>query len=116
MPNSADFSIYAGDSRSLTITVKDPSGNIVNLTGATIKWVLVDAGGNSINAKDSIAGGSGGITINNATAGQCTIQLASADTMNLLTGSYTHEARMIDSANNSSIIFKGTITVNASNV
>lgn len=111
---ASDFSIYVGDSRSLIITVQDQNGVAVNITGATFKWVIVNQAGSTIRLKDN--GTIGGISITNAINGQCTISIAAADTQSLPPGSYSHEARMIDSASNSSVIFKGTITVNQANI
>lgn len=108
-----DFSIYVGDSRTLTVVVKDETLAAVNITGATIKWVLVNNGG-TILQKDN--GAIGGITITNATQGQFSIALLATNTSQLKAGSYTHQARLTDSSGNSSIIFKETVTVNDSNV
>lgn len=110
---SADFTIYQGDSRSMNISVVDPASNVVNITGSTIKWVLI-YNGSTLLQKTNVP--SNGITITNGSSGQCTIAISASDTQNLNAGSYTHEARLIDSSGNSSVIFTGTLTVKTSNV
>jgi iron uptake system EfeUOB component EfeO/EfeM len=105
---SQDFSMYAGDSRTLTVTVTDQNNNPVNLTNSTIKWVLIN-GNAVIKAKDNQA--IGGITITNATSGQFSITISAQDTAKLQAGTYQHEARLIDSNGNSAIIFTGNVTI-----
>jgi hypothetical protein len=108
---SQDFYIYVGDTRSLVITVQDNSGSPVNLTGATIKWVLVKDD-QAVLFKDNQS--NGGVSITNAANGQCTLSIQAKDTISLTPGAYIHEARMIDSSGNSSIIFTGNVTVQKS--
>jgi Ethanolamine utilization protein EutJ (predicted chaperonin) len=110
---SQDFSMYAGDSRNLIVTVTDPNNNVINITGATIKWVLVN-GDQVVRYKDNQS--AGGITITNATNGQFQVSITSNDTTSLPPGTYQHEARMIDSSGNSSLLFTGNVTISKSYV
>lgn len=111
---AADFSLCKGDSRQITVTVKDQNGTVINLTGATIRWVLLNPARATLLYKDNTP--SKGITITDAVNGLCSIKIDTKDTQNLSAGSYSHEARVIDSNGNSSRVFKGTITVEDSNV
>lgn len=101
-----DISFYAGDSRQLVVTVSDPAGTVENLTGAFLRYVLIQ-GQSIVLTKTTL---NGGIAITAAANGQFTVYLAAADTAGLL-GAYQHEIRMIDTAGNSSIILTGTVTV-----
>jgi hypothetical protein len=110
---SANFTIYQGDSRDLFVSVTDLDGAVVNITGATIKWVLVN---NDTVVLEKSTPSSSGINITNPTGGQFTISILPNETLTLSAGDCTHEARLTDSNGKSSLIFKDTLTVLESKV
>ena len=101
---SQDFSLYSGDSMQLNASIVDENNAPVDLTGATIKWVL--ANDTATVLSKSIGNG---ITITNAAQGQCAIAITSVDTQ-ILSGSYTHAARLINGSE-SKIVFTGAVTI-----
>jgi len=102
-----NISMLAGNSKQLIVSIVDQNNNPVDLTSMNVQWVLKDSTNTVILSKTV----GNGITITNATQGQCTITISSSDSKNLL-GTYTHQASIIDSQNNSSVVFVGTIVVN----
>ena len=102
--NNQNFQMYAGDSKNIVVTCRQEDGKDLNLTGATIKWVLkktVLAGTNDL----SKATGSG-ITITDAVKGKFEIKLNATDTTSLL-NSYYHKAEVTDSSGNVSTVLVG---------
>lgn len=106
-----NFTMWAGDTKTLSISVQNSAGNAQDITGATFNWALKIATGNrrTLLTKSS----SDGITITNATAGTLTVAIVTADTRSLK-GTYTHELEMTDSAGNISTVLTGTVTINES--
>ena len=104
-----NFTMWSGDSKVLTVTVTDSDGAAVNLTGATINYVLKKQLGGGMNTITKATGGSG-IVITDAAAGTCEITLDATDTASLL-GSFYHECQVTDSYGNVSTIFIGTVTI-----
>ena len=85
----------------------DADGIAINLTGATISYVIFSGGVATITKTIG-----SGITVTDATAGTFTITLTSANTASLA-GSYYHECQVTDSSSNISTIFIGSVTINA---
>lgn len=106
-----NFTMFAGDTKELIISVTTPDGKTVNLTGATLKWALKAGGGAPVNAllKQSP---SGGIVISDALGGVFRVTLNPVDTRNL-TGSFAHIGELTDSGGNLSTILTGTMTLQA---
>jgi hypothetical protein len=100
-----DISLHTGDSKNLIINVVDGNNSPIDLTNATIEWILADKD-TTVLAK-SIGNG---ITVNIPTNGQFKISLTSSNTKNL-SGVYTHMARVTTFSGDSSIILEGTITI-----
>jgi hypothetical protein len=88
------FEMFSGDTRAIVILVVDDQGNSLNLVGGSATWQLAAANWRSdptatpLVTKTSAAGQ---ITLAN---GSFTINLASADTVGLIAGSYYHEAQV----------------------
>ncbi|MCU6709348.1 hypothetical protein M6D81_11580 [Paenibacillus sp. J5C_2022] len=103
MATGQDFTLTAGDTRNIEVTVDS-----VNLSGATVKWAVkktvYDA--EYVLYKDTDAG----ITVTGAAAGEFTIPLKPEDTAGL-SGNYVHEAEITDASGNVSTILTGTMTV-----
>ena len=107
-----NFELYAGEEKEpFTITVRDGAGALVDLTGATITWIVKrtedDAAGLITKAVGS------GITLSNQTThkGEFTITLESEDTADLGGASYYHEARVTDIAHHPTTITRGIMTI-----
>ena len=103
-----DLDFYAGDSRNLIINVTDENNTPINITGATIKWILSSQDNNILTKSNGK-----GITISNAAQGQFTISLTDSDTKSLL-GNYEHAARVTTLSGESSIVLTGSIIINKS--
>lgn len=103
---SNDFTMFAGDSRTIKVTVRNEQGDVVNITGATLKWqaarTLADA---AVISKASDAG----IVLTEPAAGVFTVTLNAADT-DALEGLYYHEAEMV-LAGNPSTVLTGSMVV-----
>jgi hypothetical protein len=86
--------MFAGDTRALTFSVVDDSGNSVNLTGGVVVWQLaasnwrIDPTVAPMLTKSSATAGQ--VTLAN---GSFTVNLASVDTQGLTEGNYYHEAQ-----------------------
>ena len=106
--NTKSISHYAGDSLILDVTTKTASGERVDLTNADISWVLAKSVSSSPELlKDT---DSGDIVVTDAENGEFEIKLLPADTESL-SGSYYHEAEVVDSAGNESTIFVGRFEI-----
>jgi hypothetical protein len=79
-----NFIHLAGEDVTLSMTARDATGAILNLTGATIAWKL------ALNAGDTALVSKTG-TIVSAAAGTFTVALVAADTADLY-GDYVHQA------------------------
>ncbi len=108
-----DIELWAGDTRTETVTVTNSAGSAQNLTGLTLRWVVRrhSRAGTIVISKST----GSGITITNAAGGIFQIALSPADTKNL-EGEYYHEASGVDSGGNVSTLLIGTLTVNKSAV
>lgn len=91
MPDtSQDIEVYAGEIRSVVVTVTNNNDRAVeDLTGASVSW-KVKSGTTSILSKSV---GSGITLASDPTTGVFTISLQAADTSSL-SGVYSHEARV----------------------
>jgi hypothetical protein len=108
-----DFSMYAGDSKNIVITVTDDNGSPMNLLNATVKWALkkrVKSTENMIYKTTT-----DGITITDAQNGLIKISLLPINTSSL-SGMYYHECEVTDQSGNVSTVTTGYITVKESGV
>lgn len=108
-----DFEMYQGDTQEVNITIKGPTGAVLDVSGATFKWAMKQTVYSTpIVTKDTAAG----ITIIEALAGRIMIKLAPSDTQVVKADKYYHECEMTDKFGNVSTIFVGTLTLLASGV
>lgn len=107
---SSDFTMYAGDTKNIEITVTDESNVAVNLTDAEIFWQMARVIGAvpSVLSKEIGAG----LTVVDAVTGRFDILLDPSDTEGL-SGVYHHEVRMIDGDGKVSTILQGTVTLSS---
>lgn len=101
------FTMWSGDTKVLEVTITDASGNAVNLTGATISYVLQRSVGSTVTISKTT---DDGISITDASGGVFQITLDASDTASL-SGSYYHECQITDTSGNVSTVFTGTVTM-----
>lgn len=101
-----NFSIYAGDTCAVTITVLDEDGDPKSIIGSTINWVAYH--GDTVYLTKTT---SSGITLSDPANGEFEISFVPADTESMGIGAYTHEAEVTDSSGNVSTVTVGTMTV-----
>lgn len=98
-----DFSMVAGDSKTLEITVNDDAGAPVDLTGATIQW-------NAARRPYGTAVISKAGSITDAPAGKFTVLLEPADTASL-DGSFYQAATITGGDGSVSTLFLGALLI-----
>ena len=101
---------WLGDDGTITITVTDDSGNIVNISGVeAFYWVgkNAKAAGLDVYVKKEVGGG---ITLNGS-AGQIVISLTGLDTETLQAGRFYHECRIKDLTGDWTTVTTGTLTI-----
>ncbi|WP_026694072.1 hypothetical protein [Peribacillus kribbensis] len=104
------FTMMAGDSLILTVSVTDENGQPLSLTGASVKWVAKKRVNSLEN--DILKTSDNGVSI---TGSELKIKLDPTDTKDL-SGTYYHECELTDSVGNVSTIFKGYVTVEKTGV
>lgn len=100
---SQDFEMYSGESKIISFSITGDDGNLKNLTGCVITWILV---GSTIT-KSTIGGA---IQISGSNAN---VILQPSDTVNKI-GSFVHQMRVIDTNSDSEIVATGTAKINTS--
>lgn len=103
-----DISFYSGDSRNFIISVVDENNMPIDLTGASIEWVLIE--NDLIKLKKKIGDG---VTIVNAQEGRFKIEISSEDTGSLK-GEYKQLARVSINDGSSSIVLDGIVKIEKS--
>lgn len=84
--NLQNFDLTAGETRTLTLTARDATGAILNLSGATIQWDMArTARSGSVLTKTG--------AIVSAALGTFTVALAAGDTTSF-SGDYWHQAKV----------------------
>ncbi len=107
-----NFQMFQGDDKILVVTVYDNDDfeNVVNISGATIQFVIYkQTTGQIVVTKSS----GSGITITDAENGELEITLAGSDTASLY-GTFLHECELTDSTGNVSTIMTGYAKIYAS--
>jgi hypothetical protein len=103
---------WIGDTRIVTIPIKDAAGNWVDLTGARARWWM----GKSASAHaaqvwiEKNTGINGGMSIANPGSGaewDLVITIKPVDTETLKAGTWYHEAEIVDSSLNVSTVTTG---------
>lgn len=111
------FPMHRGDDRDLTFTVVDEAAAAVDITGATLTWVLANQDP-KITGSPAPRGSAlvtktvgSGITITDAVAGEGTVSILPADTTGLKApASYYYELQVVLSGKTTTILF-GNITL-----
>lgn len=101
-----DFCLWLGETRKLIVTVTDCDENPINLAGANIIWAMqMQHKDGPIEVRKQTGDG---ITITDPTNGIFEVLLEPADTQDLPTGRYYHEAEVMDASGNVAVIFTGS--------
>lgn len=96
-----NFSLYAGETKFLPVTVY---GNNVNIIGSTITWILKQENGPVMVTKTT----ANGITIDDST--HFTLTLQAGDTKPL-SGLFETECKMVDTNGNVTMLFIGEVDI-----
>jgi uncharacterized membrane protein len=105
-----DFTMYAGDSKTLAVTVRDADNVVVDLSGYTITWAL---SASVYDAEPLVSKTIGsGITVVDAAAGRFNVTIDPDDTADLR-GAYYFEAEIVLSGSVTTVL-TGTATIVAS--
>jgi hypothetical protein len=79
--------VIAGEPWDIPGTLLDPNRAPIDLTGATLEWVLVDSGGNPVAIAAEV-------TVTDAASGEICISVSADDTAGLDPGHYTDGLRV----------------------
>src|SRR3990167_5713629 len=98
----------AGDSHTLTVTVKDRDNDAVDITSASITWKAARTIHKTAVLTKTTS--NGGIGITNGAGGVFTITISAGDTSGF-TGDYYHEVQVTFADGTVSTVLSGTMTV-----
>ena len=101
-----DFRIHAGDSKLISVTVRDEDDALQDLTGATIAWQMAKTPRGPAEISKSTGGS--GITLGGT--GIFNVSLDPSDTVGF-SGLYYHEAQVTDVTSNVTTVTTGTVYV-----
>lgn len=96
----ADFTMFAGDTKVIPVTVIDEDGMAVNITGATFTWEAARTVDGTAAITKTVGAG---IALTSPATGVFTITLDEADTDDL-EGLYYHEAEMVLAGDTSTVL------------
>ena len=85
----APLSLFAGDDWSIGVTFLDATGAPINLTGATVKWTILN-----IDGQAALTASQFSITVGGAT-GQCTLAVPATSSTTLAGGTYNDTWRLV---------------------
>ena len=99
---------FSGDSIILKFNAVDEYGDVINLTGATLKWQLAqNATATPLLTKTVGAG----ITVTNASGGLFEVRLSFFETRTLSPGNFYHEVELTTSGGDKYTIFNGALVL-----
>ena len=104
------FPIQAGQDIDLKWTVTDKAGTVVDLTGASLRFVMARSKRSSAVIDSDASPATAAITVTDAVNGLVTVSLTDTD-LDALLGDYYYELKVTDSAGNESVSARGIITV-----
>jgi hypothetical protein len=105
-----NFSMFAGDTKTIRVTVTDVTGAPKDITGASITWAMQIIYG--VDIKKSTTDGT--IEIVNAVGGLYDISVIPSDTEGFAQGFYQHQSEVLDNDGISEVVLSGTVTINNS--
>jgi hypothetical protein len=101
-----DVEIYAGDTKTIDLTIYDEDGELLDLSGYAVFYYAYGSPGNPVITKTSDEG------IDILTNGKCTISIEPSDTKNLY-GKYAHEVDILKGSEVYTVM-TGELTVKSS--
>lgn len=107
-----NFELRQGDQRNVVITVYDSTGALLDLTGASLTWVLITSEWGELLLSKTV---DNGITIapnQTSNKGELTVSLLPADTASLEPRAYTHQLRATQPAGPPELVTDGEVTLN----
>jgi hypothetical protein len=114
MALQVDFTMVAGDTKTIVFNVKDSGGAALDLTGATIRWGLCAYAASGAIAEAALLTKSvgSGITVTDAAGGVCQVALSAANTTATprMSGRYYHELE-VTSGGVVSTVHRGLIEI-----
>ncbi len=102
-----DIELFAGKDKNLNCTVRDQNNQVVDLTGATIRWALSKTA-KSTKLIDYTSPTNIAID-GDPTTGKFVVSIQDADTTGLPGGDYYHEAKVTSAAGLETTVFYGTV-------
>lgn len=100
-----NFTMYAGNNKTIVVTITKEDGSAIDLTGYTSVW--------AIRQKESSTKNDAVITNVTGQGNQLTITLVPEDTQNLA-GTYFHECQITDMFGYVSTVFTGMVIIHRS--
>lgn len=98
--------MWRGDRKNVIIRVVDSEENVVNITGASIVWIMLNP-----NNKLEKSTSTGGIVLSDAPNGEFTVALMPDDTKDFEGEYYYHEAEVTDYLGNVSTVTTGNVAL-----
>ena len=108
MSNLQNFTLTAGEDRTLSMTARDSTGAVLDLTGASISWRMV-----FVRSQQIALTKTGSVV--SASAGTFSVSLTDTDTDGLVDGHYTYDAFVTISTTTTNAA-QGTIVVSGQRV
>lgn len=106
---SNDFTMFAGDSKRLQVTVVDDTGAVVDISGfPDIRWQMSRAVSRPALLEKALGAG---IEIISGPAGRFDVMIDEPDTELLRQGSYYHEAEVINVDSLVATVLSGSVTI-----
>ncbi len=104
------FPVVAGQDIDLNLTIQDSAGTTVDLTGATLRFVLTTPNNNGIVLDSDSSPQGATYAITSAADGEVTVSITD-ENMDGLLGDYYYEVKVTDSAGDEGVTNRGIITV-----
>lgn len=100
---------YAGNTKTIQVTIYNLNGTRKELTGAELTYVIVTDAGLIVVAKSS-ANGIGEIEVSDPANGIAIVKLIPADTTSLA-GTYRHQMNVVDSGGVEETVMVGKVSI-----
>ena len=103
------ISVYRRNHQVIDVTIKDERGQLVNCSGASLKWVIADAANAAVLTKYT----GDGIRYIDASTGHAEITLTATDT-DMPSGEYRHELLLTDIDGHRYTVLIGALSIQTS--
>lgn len=108
MITNQNFTMYAGDTKKIRVTVRDPEGHIIPVAEGIVRWVLKTTVKGAVTHVQKSSGQ--GIEFSED-VGKFIVTVYPGETVDLPPGKYYHEAELTDSYGDVSTVMTGTVTL-----